>query len=381
MRLSLVAALAAVVVPVAGCGDNLKVVELVDAARVDAPMIDATEIDAQPIDAAIDAVPPDASCPARAPGQVGGPCTSDAQCDSAVGAADGFCLRGDQGAIIWPAQGYCVNRTDAIGAPPCTSDAQCGTGNLCATINDPLGAYNACLPACGTDPCVCPDGQACATSFFNAPLANGDRACLPGNPTAVDGAACTEFAQCAVDSQCLNEPFEYPGGQCSRVSCTIGNDATCAGGHCVNLADITSGFNTGTTCVDTCTTDGDCRQADGFKCVTGPGAVGRYCRHPQAGDPCVIDTDCGDPVLWACTGALPGGACTVRQPCPTPGNSQGCPAFGSACWDGATPAATNLCVDRCGGPIDTQGGCRTGLVCRDIDPRMGATQVTLGCVP
>lgn len=376
MRSFLVAACAVSVVSIAGCGDNLKITDPVDAALIDAP-----DIDAVPIDAAVDAVPIDASCPARPAGQPGGACTSDAQCDSAVGAGDGFCLRGDLGSIVWPAQGYCVNRTDVLGGTPCATDAQCGDGNLCATINDPAGAYNACLPACATAGCECPDGQACATSFFNAPLANGDSACLPGNPASQDGAACTEFGQCAVDSQCVNETFEYPGGQCSRVGCTVGDDSTCAGGHCVNLADITSGFNTGTTCVDTCVNDSDCRMSEGYECVTGPGSVGRYCRHPQVGDTCTTAADCGDAAMWTCSDRLPGGACTVVNACPTPGNSQGCPALGSACWDGAAPADPNMCVDRCGGPVNTQGGCRAGLVCRDIDPAGGPTRVTLGCVP
>ena len=40
-----------------------------------------------------------------------------------------------------------------------------------------------------------------------------------------------------------------------------------------------------TGCVDACTTDADCRQADGYRCFDG-GADGRYCRHPQTGDAC-----------------------------------------------------------------------------------------------
>ncbi|MBK9035000.1 MAG: hypothetical protein IPL61_27675 [Myxococcales bacterium] len=368
MRHLLACAALLLLVPVAGCGDNLSVTGPVDAAVADAPDIDAVAVDARPIDAMIDA-----SCPVRSTG-VGAPCTTDPQCDSTTGAGDGFCLRGAQGTVVWPTDGYCVLLTD------CTTDASCGAGNICATINDPLGAYTTCLPACGLDPCSCPDGQVCATSFTGAELGTGQTACLPGNASASDGAACTEFAECAQDSLCQNGPFEFPNGQCGRIGCTVGDDSTCAtggDGHCVDLAQITSGFNNGTLCVDRCVADVDCRQADGYKCFDGGVGVGKYCRHPQVGDTCAAAADCGDTSVWTCSTALPGGACTLLAACPTPGSSMNCPFLGSICWDGAMAADPNICVDRCGGPINTQGGCRAGLVCRDVDPGAGTR---LGCI-
>ena len=167
------------------------------------------------------------------------------------------------------------------------------------------------------------------------------------------------------------------------VGCTIGNDSTCAAGgdgHCVDLAQITSGFNTGTICVDRCVSDTDCRQGEGYRCVDGGGTIGKYCRHPQIGDTCTMDAQCDDAVGMRCGFSLPGGFCTIRQPCPTPGSSLGCAPLSSICWDGPTPADLNFCVDRCGGPENTQGGCRTGLTCRDVDPQGGPTHVFLGCV-
>ncbi len=369
MRHFLTCAALLLAAPLFACGDNRKVAEEIDAAATDAPEIDAVPIDAVPIDA---------NCPGRAPGTIGGACTADAECDSAAGAGDGFCLRGPQGSITWPAAGYCVNQIDSCNA------TSCGTGNQCTTIDDPLGAFRACLPACGADPCVCANGQICATGFSGSDLGAGQTACLPGNASATDGAACAGFGECAQDSLCQTDPLEFPGGMCGRIGCTLGNDSTCVtggDGHCVDLAQLTSGFNTGTICVDRCVDNTDCRQADGYRCVDG-GALGRYCRHTQVGDTCTTTAQCGDVGSWRCSMALPGGNCTPLAACATPGSGVGCPLFSSVCWDGPLPAATdNECVDRCGGPVNTQGGCRAGLTCRDVDPLNGANHIFLGCVP
>lgn len=358
------------VVPVAGCGDNLKVDQPIDAAADP----DATDIDA----ATIDSGPPiDASCPVRGQGQVGGTCSTDAQCDSTTGTMDGYCLIGSQGTLVWPASGYCVNQIDT-----CTANS-CGAGNQCTTINDPLGAFRACLPACGTGACACSDGQVCANSFVGSAFGAGQTACMPGNGASTDGATCEEFANCAQDSLCQTDPLEFPSGSCARVGCVVGDDTTCAAngdGHCVNFASLTSGANTGTVCVDRCTADTDCRQGEGYKCFDGGATLGKFCRHPQVGDTCAADADCGDVAEWRCSGALPGGSCTVRAVCPTPGSATGCTLFSSICWDGVTSGAPNMCVDRCGGPANTQGGCRTGLTCRDVDPAPGPNNVFLGCV-
>jgi hypothetical protein len=203
----------------------------------------------------------------------------------------------------------------------------------------------------------------------------------------VDGIACGDSTDCAAGSECLDDPLEHPGGECQVVDCTVGNDATCAAGgdgHCVDLAAITSGVATGTGCVDACTDDGECRQAEGYVCHDGGPNVGHYCRHPQAGDPCTTDASCGDAAQWDCKTGLtfPGGMCTPTTGCPTPGDDTGCSPGSSACYDSVLPAvsADNVCVARCGGPAGTQGGCRAGYVCRDVDPSPGSGAVVLGCV-
>jgi hypothetical protein len=342
-------ALAFLALGLAACGDNTKNGSDSDAAVDDGGAVDAT----------VDA-PPDANCPARALGQVGGPCTADAQCDSASGAGDGFCLHGLQGTIAWPEEGYCVNKIEG-----CTTDGQCGTGNVCASIDDPAGAFHACLPACGTDPCSCPNNQLCGNSFAGSAM--DKNACLPGNASARDGDPCTGFAECDESSICLSDNFEHPGGQCMQVGCTIGDDTTCTtggDGHCINPGFVSSG----TGCVDHCDSDANCRLAEGYKCFDGGGSVGKYCRHPQTGDTCTVDADCGDPGIWDCkTGVtFPGGYCTLQAPCNAT-NGTGCSSGSSVCFD-PPGAATPYCVDRCSGAA--QGTCRTGYVCTPV-PQSG----------
>lgn len=318
------------------------------------------------------------SCPLPPSGAVGGACATDSECDSAAGVGDGFCLRGRMGATVWPDAGYCINRVAT-----CTMDADCGSGNVCATVDDPGGAFSACVAGCGTG-CVCGDGQLCQGSFSGLPLLGGDVACVPGDASATDGAPCTSFGDCAAESVCIEDALEHPGGQCHRAWCTIGDDATCADGgdgHCIDQRSITAGVATANVCVDACTVDDDCRVAEGYRCFDGGATVGRFCRHPQAGDACAVDADCGPADAWDCKIGVtfPGGMCTPTTGCPTPGLDTGCTAGSSVCYDSVLPAVPtdNVCVDRCGGPFGTEGGCRTGYTCRDTHP--GAL-VVLGCV-
>ena len=355
---------------------------------MDAPTMDAADGSADtlvsdggldtPSDAP-DAFANDANCTAPAPGSVGGACTTDGQCDSATGAGDGFCLRGRAGDAVWPAEGYCVNRIDM-----CVVDADCGTGNLCARVEDPAGAFRVCLLGCAASGCICGPGQICQASVGGVSLQAGQMACVPGDAAAADGAACAGIADCGADSVCRDDAFEYPGGQCQRVGCSVGDDATCAlvgDGHCVDGRDISAGVLTSNICVDACTTDSDCRMAEGYRCFDGGGSAGRFCRHPHAGDACAVDSDCGDAAAWDCKIGLtyPGGMCTPTTGCPAPGSATGCTPGSSACYESFLPGAVdNVCVARCGGPVGTAAGCRTGYVCRDVNPAPSA--VVLGCV-
>ena len=71
---------------------------------------DATQQSDSPTDTPIDNKLVDALvCAAPLVGHVGGPCTTDAACDSAVGLGDGVCLHGAVPAailIVWPRPGF-----------------------------------------------------------------------------------------------------------------------------------------------------------------------------------------------------------------------------------------------------------------------------------
>ncbi len=323
------------------------------------------DIHGGPVDAAApDAMTmPDANaCPARMTGEVGGPCATNPQC----AATNGLCLVGTLGPSTYPPEGFCI--LDNGSGTVCTTDADCGAGNVCA--NDlTFGPYHICLPACTCTNNACPPHQECAMAF------NGDQidkmGCVPGTAGAKDGDPCAGFYDCDEFSICNND-LEYPGGQCARAGCTVGMDSTCHGGHCINVDDPPVA---GTECVDTCNSDTDCRQSEGYKCFDPGGGEPKYCRHPQVGDACTSAADCGGGV-WTCmTGAaFPNGYCTTTG-CATPGSSDGCSSQ-SVCYDDPLQTA-NYCVDRC--RIGMAGDCRTGYQCIDTDPSPGTT--TPGCVP
>ena len=346
------------------CGDN-------DISGDDTPDIDAAPgPDAEIPDAGVE---PDAMvCPARMMGEVGGPCTTHADCDSSDGAGDGVCYRGIAGPVTFPPEGFCTLE-DPDGTAPferCDVDADCGDGNVCA---DSLG-YKFCLPSCYCDGNTCPEDQACFESFNGFP--QDKPACVPGDADAVDGDACNGFYDCDEYSSCRNDQLEFPGGQCQRYGCTVGDDTTCNGGTCI---DNNPPFS-GTTCVDTCTADTDCRMAEGYVCFDPDGAGGdalNYCRHPHVGDPCATAADCSGGA-WVCRTEVifTGGYCT-QTGCATPGSQAGC-SPGSICRDHPTETE-NYCADRCSGTAGTQGSCRTGYLCVDTNPDPDVT--TLGCAP
>jgi hypothetical protein len=334
-------------VVLAACGDNLRVIGADDDT-------DAAETDAAATDARVDAMV-DANCPSRSQGQVGGPCTMDSDCMVGVSALDDICLNDTLGGIGWPAAGYCVTQYDN-----CNSDTECGAGNLCVTINDPDGAFHACLPACGTGSCECSNGQVCSNNLAGSTM--NKMACIPGNASAVDGDPCTGFGECDTSSICRSDAAEHPGGQCMQIGCTIGMDTTCTSGgdgHCANPGFVSAGAG----CLDACVNDSNCRTAEGYKCFDGGGSTGRYCRHPQTGDACATDTDCGDAAVWDCrTGVgFLGGYCTLQMAC-NPTNGTGCTSGSSLCYDPPGGGTANAyCVDRCTGVA--QGTCRTGYLC------------------
>lgn len=300
-------------------------------------------------------------------GEIGGTCLTASNC----GTADSQCYLGSFGPQTFAPEGYCMVDDFGSATGTCDDDTDCPLDTTCTEWLEFPG-YRSCMPVCGCQGTPCPDNQACFDHFVASPL---DKAvCVPGNASAEDGDACGGFFDCDELTDCLDDA-EFPNGQCARYGCTIGNDATCNGGHCVNVTDVPF---SGTTCVDTCTSNTDCRTADGYVCFDpdGAGTAQNYCRHPHIGDACTIAADCGG-AGWTCrTGATnPGGYCT-QTGCPTPGSSAGC-TDGSICIDDPL-SATNYCADRCTG-LPAQGTCRTGYLCTDSN---GAAPGALGgCAP
>ncbi len=285
----------------------------------------------------------------------GSQCAEHADCDSAPAAGDGFCYRGDVGgSLLFPDEGYCTI-DDGSGAV-CAIDTDCPGNSRCADI----AGYRLCMPACGEGG-ACPAGQVCISTFDGVSL--GTDVCFPGSSTASDGDACAGFYDCGPGSTCWLD-VENPGGYCAAYSCTLGTNAGCNGGVCIEFAD---GPSTGNLCVDACAIDADCREGEGYVCHDPDGAGGTpaYCRRPHAGDACGTDADCGGG--WTCkTGpGWSGGYCTVTG-CPTVGSTIGC-GSGALCAD---VGGTNLCVDRCAA-VGSSSTCRSGYTCVAVGAAVG----------
>jgi hypothetical protein len=323
---------------VVGCGDNLKG----EAGGSDGGGGGDGGADAFPL-----------QCDAPATGAPGSACSDDTECDSAAGAADGRCLRGEKRNLVFPDSGYCVRM--------CAGDAtDCGEGTVCIAQAD--FPNDLCVAAC-CEGVACAAGYACSTAIAGEEIAGA--ACLPGDEAAADGTPCGSIAECDGNSEC--EPDQSgTSGQCSTSGCTVDDDSTCApggDGHCV---DEDAGDDLPPHCVDPCDTSDDCAGDDGQRCDQ----ADMICRHSVIGDPCEADGECGQ-TPWDCKteadDEYPGGYCTI--PC-----GDGCPA-GSVCNDDVLGGGEDAhCVESCT-LID---GCpREGYDCVDVS----SSALLRGCVP
>src|SRR5678809_619573 len=137
MRKALIACLA---LALSACGDNIK------------PTFEPDADTSVPPDAEIE---PDAMvCPARAFGEIGGPCDSNDDC----GTADSACYFGALGSVSFAPEGYCMVDDFAIngGLGVCVTDGDCGTDEICVEWVDFAG-YKSCMPACSCLGNTCPD--------------------------------------------------------------------------------------------------------------------------------------------------------------------------------------------------------------------------------
>ena len=327
-----------------------------------------SDVDGASVDAEVGEPDAGIDCPAPAADSIGGSCPTlgaQASCDSETGAGDGFCL--DEGVpnTSWPGEGYCL----PIGGGTCPN---CPAGTFCATILQPGSpATTACMPECCEGGATCGPNLICSSLLFGEDL--GGTACVPGTLGASDGDPCVDFGDCDKNSICRNDQFLFPDGMCAVTNCTVFDDTTCNGGRCVDF-DGPSGR--APLCVDDCELDSDCRESQGYVCFDGSAQnLGKFCRHPEVGDPCASADDCGG-TPWVCKTApegFPGGYCAIEG-CTTAGD---CPVR-SFCDTNETPT---LCTQQCT-EGDLAGVCRAGYTCNRVElGEPGPVGDRFGCQP
>lgn len=174
-------------------------------------------------------------------GAIGDACANTTSC---AGGQAGSCLLDEQ----WTG-GYCL-------ISGCDAQNPCPSGSHCGYV-DPATSKGACVKDCAMDSDCRGVGYAC----YNGDMA-GANECLPAATGAgAVGATCTTLTDCSGGQSgfCLTEAAqpEFAGGYCS-IDCT-------ASGMCpAGAACTTVGMMGERICLDSCTTDNDCR--NGYTC-------------------------------------------------------------------------------------------------------------------
>jgi N-acetylneuraminic acid mutarotase len=299
----------------------------------------------------------------------GNVCTRSDSCQSGVcvGTNPIVCTAQDQCHVAGtcdPATGQCSNPTAPNGAP-------CNDGNLCTTAD-------ACANGvCGGTPVGCVAQDQCHQAGMCDPSTG-----QCSNPTAPNGAPCTDGNLCTTVDACANgicsgtlvvcvaqDQCHVAGtcdastGQCSNpprpdgTSCNDGNLCTsndvCASGVC-------GGMPVTCTAQDQCHLAGTCNPATG-QCTNPPAANGSACNDGNlctTGDACSAGVCSGTP--FTCTAI---DQCHVAGTCnPTTGACSNPPAGnGTVCNDG------NLCTN---GETCQNGICSSStstVVCNALD--------------
>ena len=282
---------------------------------------------------------------------VGLPCPGGNECMAGL-----ICL-GPKLDPTLPPEGYCTKA--------CMNDPDCGAGAFCGPPLDKVG--NLCWLRCGpNDTCAQPK-QVCSRRVGGfTDLVN--KACVPGNAAARDGASCKSFGDCNRDQACIDNPFDFPGGYCVTFGCTVGDNNTCAPGGtpaCLKADNINL-------CFAGCAGDGDCRINEGYKCLQPPNSPVKICifNNPLGGH-CKMPKDCAGGPPWSCIvdANLPNGYCTIVG-CDTKMNT-GCPSNGQ-CID--VGGGTGVCLKECSG----NGDCAQGTTCKQVPT---ATGPAMACAP
>lgn len=196
----------------------------------------------RPVDAAVvapaDAGPPD-SC--AAPGGIGAPCATDAECTVHATFSPAFCVPAARGA----SSGYCSS--------VCMLDSDCGPCGRCvtnATGDAPVSSwYGLCVHACEpATACraayVCaaidPSRSGCFPDCRSQPEICGSARCDPMTGSCHEGCAadadCSDGSHCAAGRcACGAATACGPTGACSASgTCGCATDAACGAGHACN---------------------------------------------------------------------------------------------------------------------------------------------------
>lgn len=319
--------------------------------------------------------------------ELGGPCTSDAECPPSAA-----CLE----SLDYPG-GVCV----LAGCNPntntgCPGDAQClpqgfGGGvcwDGCATNDDCRSGWECTELVDG------PGRRVCQPVFEPGNLG---QVCSAGRGSCQGGLCFTETDTGFPDSYCVDPGCDpdaadpgCPGdGVCARTTAGYG---VCLDG-CTTNDDCRTAYRCrpvdperperGNACFPGCTDDGQCSATTGggtpYVCNPGTG----YCHRPfnpgELGEPCTGTSfrQCRGGLCLTESQGWPGGMCTYPG-CSLSGASPSatCPA-GSVCADdGSGDPDLGVCVPSC-----TVGGsdCRSGYECRPVNPE--APDGPAGCVP
>lgn len=281
---------------------------------------------------------------------VGMPCPNGNECGPGM-----LCLGSKLDAQL-PAEGYCTKA--------CTNDPDCGANAFCGPPIDKVG--NLCWARCGAnDTCTNPK-QICGRRLGGfTDLVN--KACLPGSASAKDGSPCKTFGDCNRNQACVANPFDFPGGYCATIGCTVGDSTTCApGGTPVCLPADNLNF-----CFAGCMGDGDCRVNEGYKCLQPPGVNTKICLMINPiGQHCKVQADCAGGPPWSCIvdQTLPAGYCSIIG-CDAKGDT-GCPTNGHC----VPVAGTAVCLKSC----NVDGDCASGTKCQTLPFASGNQKV---CAP
>ena len=259
-----------------------------------------------------------------------------------------------------PAGGYCTK--------PCANDPDCGGDAFCGPPLPGIGSL--CFPNCGPNGTCTAQNRVCGRRL-NGTVDLVKTACLPGNPTAKDGSACSSFGDCNRNQVCQNNPFEAPGGACITIGCSPGDNTTCSPAAGNTGLCLVAGANLDI-CLPTCAMDSDCRTLDKFSCVdvSGQGKGPNICAfvHNRPGAACKADTQCSAAgTAWRCLmgTAFPNGYCGAALGACNPKDGLSCPEH-AGCFD---PTPNKPGDEFCAALCNADGDCRMadGYRCLPID--------------